>query len=525
MRKILVKSIPVASGLVMVVIIAVACGPAAAPKQARTGFEALSGPYFGQASPGDEPQLFLPGLVTTCGLDIDIAFLDEGRTCVFSNSTDRILYTYERDERWTMPQVAVFPDAGGKTQYAAEPGGSSLFFQSDRKTSLIDDRGDSNTWSVEWTGTGWTEPRCLLPPANTPEHHEICPAVAANGDLFFFSGWRKDEPLGDLYRVPANAGPDRPAEKFPFPINTAYHELDPVVAPDGSYLIFYSNRPGGYGFGDLYVIFAKEDGTWTHPRNLGERINSFGPNAACITPDGKYFFFSSSEPTTTPKGEPVQSALIDKVGDIDLYWVETGFIDDIEMRFETKEDAAELIDREYRINGLQAAVAMLERTSREQPDSFEFPLSQLLQSCADMITAGRVSDAEVFYQALLDNRPETRRIRQGFATACILNSNAERGIELLGNLWLEYPGLKSERDMEPVVSTLGFMGRTGDEKALLEFIVREFPSSHQAHFNLAGVQYRADDTEGSIEHCRRAVELKPGFSEAVRLLEELETKE
>ncbi len=212
------------------------------------------------------------------------------------------------------------------------------------------------------------------------------------------------------------------------------------------------------------------------------------------------------------------------MGDIDLYWAETGFIDEIEKSLATKEDAAELIDREYRINGLQAAVAMLERTSREHPDAFEFPLSQLLQSCANMINAGRVNDAEVFYRALLENRPETRRIRQGFATACILNGRAERGLELLGNLWLEVPGLKSEGELEPVVSTLGFMGRTGDETAILEFIVREFPSSHQAHFNLAGARYRDHDTDGAIEHCRRAVELKPDFTEAARLLEELESK-
>jgi WD40-like Beta Propeller Repeat len=511
--------------IVTLSVCVISCGNTEIVEEATQGFEALSGPYFGQASPGDEPQLFLPGLVTTCGLDIDIAFLDEGRACVFSNSTDRIFYTYEKDGRWTTPVEAPFPDDSGKTQYSAEPGGVSLFFQSDRKTSATDDREDLNTWSVDWTGEGWTEPRCLPPPANTPEHHEICPAVASNGDLFFFSGWRKDDPLGDLYRVPANAGPDERAEKLPFPINTAFHELDPVVSPDGRFLIFYSNRPGGYGFGDLYVTFAREDGTWTNPRNLGERINSFGPNAACITPGGKYFFFASSQSTSVPKGDPVHSALIDRVGDIDLYWVETGFIRNIEMSLGTMENGAELIDREYQTIGIQPAVATLERLWSEHPDEFEFPLSELLMSCANMINNGRGNDAEVFYQALLETLPDSRRVRQGFAATCILNERAERGLELLGSLWHDYPDAKSEGDLEPVVSTLGFLGRTGDERLLLEFVVREFPSSHQAQYNLAEALHRDNDTEGAIEHCRKAVALNSDFTEALRLLEELEAEQ
>ena len=66
-----------------------------------------------------------------------------------------------------------------------------------------------------------------------------------------------------------------------------------LVAPDESYLIVSSGRPGGFGQGDLYISFRDEDGDWRQPVNLGESINSeqvdFCP---MVTPDGKYLFFS-----------------------------------------------------------------------------------------------------------------------------------------------------------------------------------------------------------------------------------------
>jgi len=53
--------------------------------------------------------------------------------------------------------------------------------------------------------------------------------------------------------------------------NTGY----PTFSPDGKYMYFASNRPGGYGGYDIYVVkrFGK---SWTKPENLGPVINSKG---------------------------------------------------------------------------------------------------------------------------------------------------------------------------------------------------------------------------------------------------------
>ena len=62
-------------------------------------FSEYTGPYLGQKPPGKEPQLFMPGFVSTTGLDICIAFLNSGKLCVFSNDENRIYFTYEKVEK------------------------------------------------------------------------------------------------------------------------------------------------------------------------------------------------------------------------------------------------------------------------------------------------------------------------------------------------------------------------------------------------------------------------------------------
>ena len=77
------------------------------------------------------------------------------------------------------------------------------------------------------------------------------------------------------------------------PISTEYNEVRPTIDPDERYLLFESNRPGGYGGTDIYIAFKNDDGTWSSPRNLGPTVNTPGvddtPN---ISPDGKYWFSS-----------------------------------------------------------------------------------------------------------------------------------------------------------------------------------------------------------------------------------------
>jgi Tol biopolymer transport system component len=77
-------------------------------------------------------------------------------------------------------------------------------------------------------------------------------------------------------------------------LNSLFNERGPVVSPDGQFLFFSSDRPGGLGGYDIWV--ARWDGvTWAWPANLGFMINTkFDESGPAVSPfDGRLFFASN----------------------------------------------------------------------------------------------------------------------------------------------------------------------------------------------------------------------------------------
>ena len=88
---------------------------------------------------------------------------------------------------------------------------------------------------------------------------------------------------------PVNLGPG---------INTSYSDGLACIAPDGLSLYFISNRPGGSGAHDLYVVTrGSEDEEWSEPANLGGTVNSNAEEFfSCISSDGLTLYFDSTRP-------------------------------------------------------------------------------------------------------------------------------------------------------------------------------------------------------------------------------------
>jgi hypothetical protein len=91
-------------------------------------------------------------------------------------------------------------------------------------------------------------------------------------------------------------------------VNAPADGVHPCIAPDESFIVFDSYRPGGQGGeGDLYVCFRRPDGTWGEAVNLGDAVNTPGTNfCAGLSPDGKYLFYTTHR---------------------DIYWVSTELIE------------------------------------------------------------------------------------------------------------------------------------------------------------------------------------------------------
>jgi Tol biopolymer transport system component/broad specificity phosphatase PhoE len=92
-----------------------------------------------------------------------------------------------------------------------------------------------------------------------------------------------------IFGEPTNLGPH---------FNTSADDGTYSFSKNGLELYLGSNRPGGYGHYDLYVMTRESvDAEWTDPVNLGSIMNSaYYDSMPCISPDGLELYFNSERP-------------------------------------------------------------------------------------------------------------------------------------------------------------------------------------------------------------------------------------
>jgi hypothetical protein len=119
--------------------------------------------------------------------------------------------------------------------------------------------------------------------------------LAADNSIYFW-GWDKAK-LGGFWVAPFADNTWPRAIKIPVEKgNLRGHH--PGIAPDKSFLVFYSVKPGVPRGTEtnLYLTLRRADGTWTKPQNMGPKINTrYYEWGARISPDKKYMFFTSSD--------------------------------------------------------------------------------------------------------------------------------------------------------------------------------------------------------------------------------------
>lgn len=300
-------------------------------------FPALEGPYLGQTPPGLTPEVFAPGIVCTEKNEGYLVFLDHGRVLVFdrwlpqTEGPDPYLVMEMRNGRWTRPRSSNLPQCPSDPVLPIRPDERTLFFALNR---AADGMGESHTewdiWMTRWTDRGFSSIRRLEAPISS-EKRDAWPSLAKNGNLYFMSNRDGGHGRWDIYKAEYKDGSYSNIQNIGHPVNSDLSEADPAVAPDEGYLLFCSQRPGGFGGLDLYITFHKQDGTWTAPQNMGPEINTpANEEKPYVTPDGKYLFFSN-----------------DASGNLEIYWVNAEIIDDLyvedEMPIRATSSAANLL--------------------------------------------------------------------------------------------------------------------------------------------------------------------------------------
>lgn len=127
-------------------------------------------------------------------------------------------------------------------------------------------------------------------------HNEYFPKLTADNNTIIFT--RKVNNIESFYESRKVDGTWSKASLLEGEINSYnFNEGAHCISPDGKYLFFTGcNRTGGLGSCDIYVS-KKENGIWTSPYNLGPPINTSGwESQPAISADGRTLYFVSNRP-------------------------------------------------------------------------------------------------------------------------------------------------------------------------------------------------------------------------------------
>ena len=81
-----------------------------------------------------------------------------------------------------------------------------------------------------------------------------------------------------------------PPQNLGTPVNSEKNDFAPTLSPDGSYMIFNSNRNGAYQ--DLFISYYK-DGAWQTPKPLTRLNSPYNDESPFLSFDGTTLLFSS----------------------------------------------------------------------------------------------------------------------------------------------------------------------------------------------------------------------------------------
>ncbi|MEP1096385.1 MAG: hypothetical protein ABJG78_14810 [Cyclobacteriaceae bacterium] len=262
-------------------------------------FPILEGPYMGQKPPGMVAEQFAPGIISKGGWEIEGVFAPGMKEFYFTTRSKKgapitVIGFRQTDNLWK--KYIEFKRRG---EISFSPDGSRMHMAKGYKDRM---------------GDGWSE-RKSLGSMFDREDWGIMRLTASGKGTYVFDDYKSD----DVIRISRLKDGKRQApEKMGSIVNTGEWTAHPFIAPDESYLIWDSEREGGYGDSDLYISFRQEDGSWGTAINMGDKVNSDKWEAfASVTSDGKYILFNKRIDNDSNNDNM----------NVDIYWVDAGIIE------------------------------------------------------------------------------------------------------------------------------------------------------------------------------------------------------
>ncbi len=141
--------------------------------------------------------------------------------------------------------------------------------------------------------SSWTEPVRL--DFCKPRQNEATIAISSDERKIYL--YEDSTGNGDIYFTDFYHAKFRDIQKLEMKnINTKYWETHAMMSHRKDLFFFVSDRPGGLGGRDIYMVKLKSNGKWGDPINLGSNVN--GPNdedAPFIAVDNQTLYFATND--------------------------------------------------------------------------------------------------------------------------------------------------------------------------------------------------------------------------------------
>jgi len=262
--------------------------------------------YLGQNPPGTIPQIFARGIISMKDAhEYCITMTPDGKEIYFSRAGKGVMMCIWTDSEWTGPKKAAFSEkyVGGEVHIMHD--GKRMLMN---RYAQLDSGETGGIWSLCRTNNGWNHAEFVLP-------NGMRATSTLNGTIYTtdITGFRIEGQDGGIIAkwTVSETGYTREANPKGG-VNTQNVEAHPFIAPDESYIIFNSRRPGGKGESDLYICFKSKEESWSEAVNM-EPLNSETSDwCATCSPDGRNLFFTRNGPDGG-----------------DIYWVSTKIIKEL----------------------------------------------------------------------------------------------------------------------------------------------------------------------------------------------------
>lgn len=185
--------------------------------------------------------------------------------------------------------------------------GKKLIFSSRRPETTdapMDIEGDGkyfeDIYISSWDSAGakWAEAIPVPGNVNVDGAHDACTSISADGKQIFIYRNNMNDPEsrgGDVFVSKVTNNKWKTPETLGKPVNTSDWEGGACISPDGKTLFFMSERKGGFGHSDIWMVTRKTKTEWNKPVNMGADINTeFDEGGMFLSPDGKTLFFCSN---------------------------------------------------------------------------------------------------------------------------------------------------------------------------------------------------------------------------------------